>query len=79
MKSTIIATLNKGEAMSEVFNRIMKKKIESKLSWDEIAHKSGIKMASWMTGLPCGSPKDDEIKKIAKVLGTTYDYLKNGD
>ena len=64
--------------MTDVFKRIMQKKVESKLSWDEITKKAGIKMSSWMTGLPVSSPKDEELKKIAPVLGTTYKYLKTG-
>lgn len=64
--------------MKEIFTRIMKKKIESKLSWNEIAHKAGIKVASWMTGLPCGKITDEELEKLAPVLGTTFDYLKWG-
>lgn len=64
--------------MKEIFARIMKKKLESNLSWDEIAHKAGIKVKSWMTGLPCGKITDEELEKIAPVLDTTFDYLKWG-
>lgn len=64
--------------MKEIFARIMKKKLESNLSWDEIAHKGDIKVKSWMTGLPCGKITDEELEKIAPVLDTTFDYLKWG-
>lgn len=53
-------------------------KIDSKKSWNEIAHEAGIKIASWMTGIPTSQPTDDDIKKIAPVLNTTYEWLKNG-
>lgn len=62
-----------------VFKRVMQKKVESGLTWNEIAKKAGIRLGSWMTGVPTSKPTDDELKKIAPVLGTTYEWLKNGD
>lgn len=56
----------------------MKKKIESRLEWNEIAARAGIKVSSWMTGIPTSNPSDDEIRKIAPVLDTTYGWLKYG-
>lgn len=64
--------------MNAVFNRVMLKKIESRLTWDDIAQKAGIMVSSWMTGLPISSPTDEELKKIAPVLNTTYEFLKYG-
>lgn len=69
----------KGEkGMTEVFRRIMRKKIESRLEWNEIASNGGIKISSWMTGIPTSNPSDDDIRKIAPVLGTTFEWLKYG-
>lgn len=69
----------KGEkGMTELFRRIMQKKIESRLEWNEIASNGGIKISSWMTGIPTSNPTDDDIRKIAPVLGTTYEWLKYG-
>lgn len=69
----------KGEkGMTELFRRIMHKKIESRLEWNEIAAKAGIKISSWMTGIPTSNPTDDDIRKIAPVLGTTFEWLKYG-
>lgn len=69
----------KGEkGMTELFRRIMHKKIESRLEWNEIASKAGIKISSWMTGIPTSNPTDDDIRKIAPVLGTTFEWLKYG-
>lgn len=65
--------------MTLVFKRIREKKMELKLTWEEIAKAAGIKMASWMTGLPTSSPSDSDLRKIAPVLGTTYKWLKYGD
>ncbi len=65
--------------MTAVYKRILDKKTEKKLTWDELAHLAQIRVASWMTGLPTSSPTDDEIKKIAPVLDTTYEYLKYGE
>ena len=56
----------------------MQKKIESRLEWNEIAAKAGIRISSWMTGIPTSNPADDDIRKIAPVLGTTYEWLKYG-
>lgn len=64
--------------MTEVFMRIMKVKERRGLSWDELAEKAGIATASWMTGIPTSMPSDDDLRRIAKVLDTTYDFLKNG-
>lgn len=64
--------------MTEVFERVLKKKEESGLTWSKICKKSKIPMSSWMTGAPCFSPTDEELKKIAPVLNTTYEYLKYG-
>lgn len=65
--------------MTPVFKRILEKKKESGLTWEEIAKKAHIRLGSWMTGLPTSSPTDEELKKLAPVLNTTYKWLKNGD
>ena len=65
--------------MTAVYKRILDKKTEKKLTWDELAYLAKIRVASWMTGLPTSQPTDDEIKKIAPVLDTTYEYLKYGE
>ncbi len=64
--------------MSEMYRRIMAKKKEAGLTWDEITHKAHIRLGTWMTGLPTSKPTDEELKKLAPVLNTTYEYLKNG-
>ena len=63
----------------DVFKRIMQKKVESGLKWSEIAKTAGIRLGSWMTGVPTSKPTDEELRKIAPVIGTTYEWLKNGD
>lgn len=64
--------------MTAVFKRITDLKIELRLTWNDIARDAGIKMSTWMTGLPTSNPSDSELKKIAPVLGTTYQWLKYG-
>lgn len=64
--------------MTTLFKRVLEKKKESGLTWDEIAKKAHIKLGSWMTGLPTSKPTDEELQKLAPVLNTTYEYLKNG-
>lgn len=65
--------------MNKTFKRVCTAKKEAGLSWDELAKQAGIPVASWMCGLPNSSPSDDELKKIAGVLNTTFEYLKNGN
>lgn len=64
--------------MSEMYRRIMAKKKEAGLTWDEIAKAAQIPLRSWMTGLPTSKPTDEELKKLAPVLNTTYKWLKYG-
>ena len=64
--------------MTPVYKRILEKKKESGLTWDEIAKAAQIPLKSWMTGLPTSKPTDEELKKLAPVLKTKYEYLKNG-
>lgn len=64
--------------MTQEFKRILKRKEAIGLTWDEIALVAGIPVSSWMTGVPTSVPSDDEIKKLAPVLNTTFSYLKHG-
>ncbi len=64
--------------MTAEFKRILEMKKQSGLTWDEIAKKAHIRLGSWMTGLPTSKPTDEELQKLAPVLNTTYEYLKNG-
>lgn len=64
--------------MTDLFKRINTKKKEAKLTWDEIAKSAHIRLGTWMTGLPTSAPTDEELRKLAPVLKTTYEYLKEG-
>lgn len=64
--------------MTPVFKRIMERKKAVGFTWDEIAKAAHIRLGSWMTGLPTSKPTDEELKKLAPVLETTYEWLKNG-
>lgn len=64
--------------MTDLFKRIFSKKKEVKLTWDEIAKTAHIRLGTWMTGLPTSKPNDEELKRLAPVLHTTYEYLKYG-
>lgn len=65
---------------TNVYKRINTKRKEAGLTWNELAKKAGIKMATWMTGLPISHPTDEEVHKIAAVpeMNTTYAYLRYG-
>ena len=64
--------------MTKVYKRILKLKKERGLTWDELAEIAGIKVSSWMTGIPTSSPTDEELQKIADAFGVTFNYLKYG-
>lgn len=49
-----------------------------KKSWTQVCKEAKISMKSWMTGVPTSNPSDDELRKLAPVLETTYEYLKFG-
>lgn len=65
---------------TNVYKRINAKRKEAGLTWNQLAAKAGIKMATWMTGLPISHPTDEEVRKIAAVpeMNTTYAYLRYG-
>lgn len=62
--------------MNDICKRILQKKTENKMTWDELCKKAKIGLASWMCGMD-GTPTESEIKKIAKVLGTSARWIKN--
>ena len=64
--------------MSPIYIRVLEKKQESGLSWSQICKQAHIRMSSWMTGVPFARIKDSDLKAIAPVLNTTFEYLKYG-
>ena len=63
---------------SNVYKRINQKRKEAKLTWNQLASKAGIKMRTWMTGLAIDHPTEEEVRKIAPVVNSTYVYLRYG-
>lgn len=63
---------------TNVYKRINAKRKEAGLTWNQLAQQAGIKMATWMTGLPISHPSDEDIHKIAPVVNSTYAYLRYG-
>ena len=63
---------------SNVYKRINAKRKEAGLTWNQLAVKAGIKMSTWMTGVPITHPTEEEVHKIAAVpeMNTTYAYLR---
>lgn len=70
--------MTRRNTVTKIYKRILKCKKEVGLTWDQIAKEAGIPVSSWMTGIPTSSPSDEELKKMAPVLNTTYEYLKYG-
>lgn len=65
---------------TNVYKRINEKRKAAGLTWNELAKKAGIKVATWMTGLPISHPSEEDVHKIAAVpeMNTTYAYLRYG-
>ena len=63
---------------TNVYKRINAKRKEAGLTWSQLASQAGIKMSTWMTGLPISHPSDEDIHKIAPVVNSTYAYLRYG-
>ena len=65
---------------TNVYKRINEKRKAAGLTWNQLASKAGIKMGTWMTGLPISHPTEEEVHKIANVpeMNTTYAYLRYG-
>lgn len=63
-----------------VYKRINVKRKEAGLTWNQLAAKAGIRMGTWMTGLPITHPTEAEVHKIADVpeMNTTYAFLRYG-
>ena len=64
--------------MTAIYKRVLEKKTECRMTWDELAHAAGIGLSSWMTGVPIRNPPDKDLIKIAPVLHTTFKWLKYG-
>lgn len=64
--------------MTKVFKRVLEKKKELGYTWEELSYLAKIPLASWMTGIPTTTPTDSELKALAPVLNTTFEYLKYG-
>lgn len=62
----------------DIFRRVMEKKHEVMKSWDEVVFEAEIPLRSWMTGIMTSNPTDAELKAIAPVLNTTFEWLKYG-
>lgn len=62
----------------DIFRRVMEKKHEVMKSWDEVVFEAKIPLRSWMTGIMTSNPTDAELKAIAPVLNTTFEWLKYG-
>ena len=65
---------------SNVYKRINQKRKDANLTWQQLAQKAGIRMGTWMTGVPITHPTEEEVHKIANVpeMNTTYAYLRYG-
>lgn len=60
-----------------VKNILAAKKASGK-GWDQVAAEAGIPVASWMTGAPYTQPTEEEVRKLAPVLNTTFEALTGG-
>lgn len=63
---------------SSVYKRINTRRKDVGLTWNQLARQAGIKVGTWMTGLPISHPTEEEVRKIAPVVNSTYVYLRYG-
>lgn len=63
---------------NSVYKRINAKRKEAGLTWNQLAKQAGIKVGTWMTGLPISHPTKEDVRKIAPVVNSTYVYLRYG-
>ena len=67
------------------YNRVLKKsqeKYNKKLPWDTLAKEAKIRSGSWMVNAgSCNRtpPTEEEIRKIAEALDTSYEWLLYGE
>lgn len=61
-----------------VYRRIEEERVRCGLTWNKLARQAGVPMSTWMTGLPIAHPTDEEVRKIAPVVRSTYMYLRYG-
>jgi transcriptional regulator with XRE-family HTH domain len=61
-------------------DRIRMHRARLRLSQGELAEQVGISL-TWMNSIECGhaDPRASHLKKIAKALGVTADYLLGGE
>lgn len=64
--------------MTDLYKRIFDKKKAVGITWDQIAKTAHIRLGTWMTGIPTSKPTDEELRKMAPVLNTTFEFLKYG-
>lgn len=74
----ILLKANDPSSWKNVYKRINEKRKEAGLSWSQLAKKAGIPMSSWMTGIIATHPTEEEVRKIAPVVNSTYEYLRYG-
>ncbi len=63
---------------NSVYKRINEERKKCGLTWNQLARQAGIKVGTWMTGLPISHPTEEEVRKIAPVVNSTYVYLRYG-
>lgn len=61
------------------WRRIESRRAALGMTWRQVSKAAGVPMKSWMTGVPSSTASDKELKKIAPVLKTTYEWLKWGE
>ena len=64
--------------MTKEYKRILAKKKTAGLTWDKLAKAANIKVSTWMTGVTYAKIPDSDVKAIAPILKTTFEWLKYG-
>ena len=73
-----IFSLSTRQASTAIYRRCDEVREENGLSWSQFAKKAGLKLKSWMIGIPTSNPTDKELQAIASTYGVCFDWLKYG-
>lgn len=73
-----IFSVTQRQAQTAIYRRCDEVREENNLSWSQFAKKAGLKLKSWMIGIPTTNPTDAELQAIATTYGVCFDWLKYG-
>ena len=74
----IINKVSQRQAQTGIYKRCDEVRMDNNLTWSQFAKRAGLKLKSWMIGIPTTNPTDAELQAIAATYGVCFDWLKFG-